>query len=305
MKRTLVALLMVAAGCVAARAQASGNVGYSQGGGSGRAEQNERAKRVLGERDVPPSATTMFVDASVLMNVRADEHVAVFGVAQECATVPECNQKMDAVVAQFAASLRQLGIRAEDVFVDFDAQNKIYGYAVEGTIARERLVGFELKKNVSVRYKDRLLLDKLVVAASGAKIFDLVKVDYVVRDAAAVQNKLMEEAARVVREKAARYERLLGVKLQQPAQVYAERPSIYYPTEMYDSYAAYESEEIDADQFRGRYTVHRARKSRTFFFNALTADGFDSVLNPVVIEPVVQFTLYLKLKYEIEGAKGK
>ena len=305
MKRTLGVLLIVAAACAVGRAQASGNVGYSQGGGSSRAEQNERAKRVLGERDVPPGATAMFVDASVLMNVRADEHVAVFGVAQECETVAECNQKMDAVVAQFASELRGLGIGPESVFVDFAAQNKIYGFGVEGTIARERLAGFELKKNVSVRYRDRLLLDKLVIAASRAKIFDLIKVDYVVRDTAAVQGKLMDEAARVIKEKAARYERLLGVNLLQPAQVYAERPSIYYPTEMYDSYAAYESEEIDADQFRGKYTVHRARKSRTFFFNALTADGFDAVVNPVVLEPVVQFTLYLKLKYEIAGAKGK
>jgi len=49
----------------------------------------------------------------------------------------------------------------------------------------------------------------------------------------------------------------------------------------------------------------RARKSRTFFFNALDADGFDQVVNPVVIEPVVQFTLYLKVKYEMEQTKTK
>jgi hypothetical protein len=50
---------------------------------------------------------------------------------------------------------------------------------------------------------------------------------------------------------------------------------------------------------RQKYAVQSARKSRTFFFNALDADGFDQVINPVVIEPVVQFTLFLKVKYEI------
>ena len=300
MRGTLIALLIVAASCAAARAQASGNVGYSQGGGSSRAEQQERNKRVLGERDVPPTATTMFVEASVLMNVLADEHVAVFAVAQECAAVAECNQKMDAVTGQFAGELKQLGVRPEDVFVDFAAQNKVYGFAVEGTVARERLVGFELKKNVSVRYRDKALLDRLVLAAARAKIFDLVKVDYVVTNAAAVQNKLAEEAARVVREKAARYERLYGIKLAQPPQIYAERPSTYFPVEMYDSYVAHESESVDADDYRRKYTVHNARKGRTFFFNALNGDGFDAVVNPVVIEPVVQFTLYLRVKYEIE-----
>jgi uncharacterized protein YggE len=303
MRGTLIALLIFAGASSAARAQASGNIGYGQGGGSARAEQQERNKRVLGERDVPPTQTSMFVEASVLMNVLADEHVAVFAVAQECATLPECNQKMDATTNQFVGELKQLGVRPEEVFVDFAAQNKIYGFTVEGTVARERLVGFELKKNVSVRYRDKAVLDKLILAAARAKIFDLVKVDYVVTGAAAVQNKLAEEAARVVREKAARYERLFGIKLAQPPQIYAERASTYFPVEMYDSYVAHESESVDADDYRRKYTVHGARKSRTLFFNALNADGFDAVVNPVVIEPVVQFTLYMRVKYEIEQPK--
>jgi uncharacterized protein YggE len=303
MKRIVSVVLFAAAGAGVCFAQASGNVSYSQSGGSARAEQSERAKRTLTKEEMPPSGTAMFVDASVLMNVRADEHVAVFGINEECATVPECNQKMDATVAAFQSELRQLGVAAPDTFVDFAAQNKIYGYKIAGDIAKEELVGFELKKNVSVRYKDKLLLDRLVVAASRAKIFDLIKVDYVVTDTAAVQNRLMEEAARVVKQKAARYERLLGVKLLPAAQVFAERPSIYYPTEMYDSYTAFESEDIGRVYYRDKYTVQNARKSRTFFFNALTADGFDYVVNPVVIEPVVQFTVYLKVKYEIEQTK--
>jgi uncharacterized protein YggE len=295
--------LIVAVCACACFAQASGNVGYAQSGGSRRAEQNERAKRVPVQGDAPPTATSMFVEASVLANIKADEYVAVFGVAQECTTVAECNQKMDATVAGFTASLKALGVGADELFVDFAAQNKIYGYQVTGTVAKENLVGFELKKNVSVHYRDKLLLDKLVVAASRSQIFDLIKVDYVVRDTGVVQNRLMEEAAAVVKRKAARYENLFGIKLLAPAQVYAEKPSIYYPTEMYDSYTAFESEEIDADYYRQKYTVQGARKGRTFFFNALDADGFDLVINPVVIEPVVQFTLYLKVKYEIEQPK--
>ena len=38
----------------------------------------------------------MFVDASVLMNVKADEFVATFGVAEEAETVEACQAKMDA-----------------------------------------------------------------------------------------------------------------------------------------------------------------------------------------------------------------
>jgi uncharacterized protein YggE len=303
MSRVVTLFLLLSAAAITCRAQASGNVGYGQGGGSARAEQNERAKRLPVPGEAPPNATSMFVEASVMMNVKADEYVAVFGVSQECATVAECNQKMDATVGALTSSFKALGVAANDTYVDFAAQNKIYGFQLTGNVAKENLVGFELKKNVSVHYRDEALLDRLVVAASRAQVFDLIKVDYIVRDTAAVQNKLSEEAAAVVKRKAARYETLLGIKLLAPAQVYAEKPSIYYPTEMYNSYTASESEEIDADYYRQKYTIQGARKSRTFFFNALNADGFDTVVNPVVIEPVVQFTLYLKVRYEIEQPK--
>jgi uncharacterized protein YggE len=298
-------LLLLSADCFA---QASGNIGYSQGGsGRSRADANERNKRSVQKDDQPPTATSMFVDASVLMNVKADQFVAVFGLLQECATVAECNQKMDATVAGFKSGLKGLGVSDADVYVDFASQNKIYGYELAGNRAIEKLVGFELKKNVSVHYRDRDMLDRLTVLASQSKIFDLIKVDYVVSDTAPVQNRLMEEAAKIIEQKTARYQRLLGIRLRAPAQVYAERPSIYFPTEMYDSYAAYESEDIeqDSDELKQKYTVKNARKSRTFFFNPLDADGFDLVVNPVVIEPVVQFTLYLKIKYEVEQPVNK
>jgi len=304
MKRTFATLFFIVACAVACFAQASGNIGYSQSGGNAKAEQNERAKRVITKEEMPPNGTSMFLEASVLMNVKADEHVAVFGVSQECLTVAECNQKMDATVGEFTGALKQLGIKGADIFVDFAAQNKIFGYQVEGTIAKEKLVGFELKKNVSVHYQDKALLDRLIIAASRSKIFDLIKVDYVVRDTSKVRGRLMEEAAGVISRKAESYTKLFGVRLRPPAQVYAEKYSTYYPTEMYDSYTAFESEEMSSDFYRQKYTIQGARKSRTFFFNALNADGFDLVFEPVVIEPVVQFTLYLKVKYEIEQPKN-
>jgi uncharacterized protein YggE len=286
-------------------AQASGNISYSQPYGKTRPEQNERNKRVLAPAELPPGSNTMFLEASVLMNARADEYVAVFGLAQEGVTVLECNQKMDAVVQEFSAVLKPLGIGGADLFVDFVAQNKIYGYRVQDNVAKEELVGFELKKNIAIHYRDKLLLDKLVIAASRSKIYDLIKVDYIVKDPQPIQDRLMEEAAGIIKRKMASYEKLLGIRLLPPPQVYAEKPSVYYPAEMYESYAAYEAERVEPEQYRSKYLVQNMRKGRTFFFNALNADGFDAVLNPVVVEPVVQFTLYLKVKYDMERQPEK
>lgn len=273
-----------------------------QSDGKTMAERNERDKRNLTRDEMPPTSTSMFIDASVLMNVKADEYVAVFGLMQEGSSIADCGEKLDATIAHFEEELKKLGIKREDYFVDFVIQNKIFDYEVAGDVAREKVAGFELKKNISIHYKDKPMLDKLVAAAARWQIFDLVKEDYIVTNTGPVQDKLMEEAARIIKQKAARYGRLLDIKLRQPAQVYAERLNAYYPTEMYDSYTAQESENVMAGSLRQKYVIQEARKSRTFFFNPLGGGGFDSVVNPVVIEPVVQFTLYLKVKYALEPA---
>jgi uncharacterized protein YggE len=198
-------------------------------------------------------------------------------------TVAECGQKIDAVIVEFSGAVKQLGVGRPDFNVDFVAQNRIYEFKLAGEVAKEELVGFEVKKNVAIHYRDKLLLDKLIVAASRSKIFDLIKVDYLIRDQSSVENRLMEEASRIIKQKAAKYEQLLGVKLDSPVRIYAEKPSIYFPSEMYDSYVAQESESLANayERDRSQYAVQGARKSRTFFFNPLSADGFDYVINPV------------------------
>jgi uncharacterized protein YggE len=281
----------------AASAQIAGNGSYGQNGGRPRIEQADRAGR--GGADVPPDDHSMFIDAAVLMNVKADEYVAVFSVAEEGQTIDEANQKVDTAIRQFTDGLKPLKLRESDVFVDFIAAPKIYGYDIADNVAREKLTGFELKKNVSVHYAERDLIDKVIAAAAKAQIYDLVKVDYVVKDTAAIQSRLLEEAAAIVKQKIATNERLLGIKVEAPAEIYAMRPAIYYPPELYDSYAATESETVSRPPNLSKMTVQQARKSRTFYFNGMNANGFDKVINPVVVEPVVQFTLYLKMKYTL------
>ncbi len=287
------------------RAQVSGNASFGQTGGRAAAEQRERTKPVIAKDDHPPSATSMFVEANVLMNVRADEYVAVFAVAHEGENLAECARKMDATLKAFTDAIKALGISGDTVFVDFIAQHKIYGFDVAGNIAKEKLVGFDLKKNVSIRYSDQSLLDKLTAAASRSQIFDLVKVDYIIKDITKLRDKLTEEAARVLKQKTSRYQKLLGITLVPPMQVFAEKFAIHYPTELYDSYTAAESESMSNAVYRQNYTTQLARKSRTFYYNGLDADGFDEVITPVYNEPVVQCTLYLKVKYEVEQSKAK
>jgi uncharacterized protein YggE len=282
-------------------AQVGGGQVYGQANGKAAAETAERNRR----SEDAPAANSMFVDAAVLINVKADEFVAVFGFSQEGATLEESNQKAQQALTQFTGDLKALGITSKDMFIDFVAQNRIYGYEVVGDVAKEKVVGFEVKKNIAIHYKERDLLDKLVAAAAKSQIFDLVKVDYVVKDVASIQNRLMEEAAKVIKRKLMNRARLLGTPGKGKPQVYAEKYGVYYPGELYDSYTAFEAEDVSGNYYRQRFVVQGARKARTFYFNALNGKLFDQVLNPVVVEPVVQFTIYLKVRYETLGAAKK
>jgi len=292
--------LMISAACVAqvgGGSAAYGNRNYDQNS-RGRSEAAELNKRNISDNDIPPNGSSTFLDASVLLNVPADEYVAIFSVNQEGTTIAEANAAIDTMIKAFKDRLKSLGVGASDVYVDFIAQNRIYGYDINQNIAKEKLVGFEVKKNVSVHYRSKASLDKFIEAAAAEKIFDLVKVDYIVTDVAKMRARLFAEASAVIKEKAARYGKDLGVSIGQPVQVYAEKYDAYYPTDMYDSYKAYETEDVSADFDQRQYIIQGARKNQTFYYNGLTAKQFDRDINPALTEPPVQFTIYLKVRYD-------
>src|SRR5215213_695402 len=67
-----------------------------------------------------------YIDAKILTTVEAREYIAVFGLAQEAPTVPEANRKLEKQINDFRAGLNNLGITANDTYVDFITQNRVY-----------------------------------------------------------------------------------------------------------------------------------------------------------------------------------
>lgn len=266
---------------------------YGQQGRSGAdtARAAELAKRNVGSND-----GGKYTDASVLMNVEADEYVAVFAINAEGKTLAEARGKVDSAAKSFSTDLAGMKVGASDIYIDFVGQNRIYGYEGAGTdVAKEVVVGFEVNKNISIHYRDKNKLDDFASAAAKAGIFDLIKVDYIVNDVAKIHKQLLEEAAKIIKRKEAEQEQLLGVKSGQVQQAYSPQYSTYYPTEMYNSYVAQGSEELSG--YRQNQNIQRARKTRTFYFDGLDGKDFDSVINPVLTEPSVQFTVYVRVRY--------
>jgi uncharacterized protein YggE len=278
-----------------ARAQQGGNVVYSRGN---RAEANRRLVREpvsLGAISLPDNSG-MIIPAHVQINVRADEYVAVFGLSQEGRTIQDCNQKLNAQIENFNAELKNIGAKVA-VDVDHTTQTRTYDYQLASNVATESATGFMVKRTVSIHYREKDLIAKLTAVAAKSGVYDLIKVDYLVNDAAAVRNKLLEEAVRIIKEKTGRYDNLLGLKFRSQFQIAQEKYDTIFPTEAYDSYTAFESGGVSESVTNDQYRVKEARKSETFFFNAQNPGDFDYIINPVVTEPVAQFSIYLQLKY--------
>lgn len=237
-----------------------------------------------------------FIEANVLANVKPDNFVAVFGLVLEGTTSAESNDKVNSQVSGFIKDMDGLGIKRGDIFVDFINQNKVYDFTTTGNTVTEKFSGFETKKNIAVRYKDRELLEKILSAAATRSIFDLIEIDYVVGDMKGVQGKLYDEAVRVIKQKEANYLNAFGIKLAS-TNVAAEKYDAFYPGELYSGYQAFESGTTSGDYNR---VVVRQRKTSTFFYQPLDGSSFDSVVSQMGLEPMVQFTLYLKIQYDLK-----
>jgi len=289
MKKILTLIILVLSGLTLAAAQESGNRTYGA----------QRRKPLVNTGVLTATVNNKevyFIEANILMNTKPDAFQAVFGLVQEGATAEESNNKLTAQVAAFTRDLEKLGIRQNDTFVDFIAQNKIYDFTTNGTAITEKFSGFETKKNINIRYKDRETLDKILSAAVKASIFDLIEVKSIVSDMSGVHAKLFDEAVKIIKQKEASYANAFGIKLN-ASNLANEKYDTFYPGELYDNYQAFESGTTYSDYNR---TVIRQRKTRTFFYQPLDANNFDAVINQMGIEPVAQFTLYLRMQYDLK-----
>jgi uncharacterized protein YggE len=293
MKKVFVVLASVVISAVCTVAQESGNRGV-YGRSQERKDPSTGVIYGLENKDMVP---VQFIEAYILLNAAPDEFIAVFGAAQEAPTAVESNQKVNAQIEQFLAAAGKLGVSRSSIYVDMITQNRVYNFAPassDGTI-REKLSGFETKKTIAVRYKDRPLLEKLIGAAAQASIFDLIKVDYVINDLPRIRARLMEEASAIIKQKEDNYSRSLGLKFKRIA-IFQETYQTYYPDELYQTYTAAESGSVEPS-YESRTRVVRERKSSTSYLEPLDRSAFDAVINPAGLEPVVQCTLYLKVRY--------
>lgn len=229
-----------------------------------------------------------FLEATVLMNIKADEYVVSFGVQGDAQTSLLSEQAVDSKIDTLKSKLSAIGLN--ETFTDFINQVPYYEYDSSGKTATEKLKGYKTAKNILIRFKDRNALKQITNSANTTGIYDLIKIDFVVKDFSSIKTKMLTEAIKIIKSKEQTYT-TLGVVIK-PVGIVAEKFNTFSPDQLYQDYTAYES-----GSAQGYKKVVQKSKASTAYYAGFDGKDFDLTINQSSLEPNIQAVMYLKVKY--------
>jgi uncharacterized protein YggE len=275
---------------------------YRLDGGS---TYNESARQQRQEEgQTPPNPNEIVLRCSALMNVRADSYLAIFNLTQVATTAKEADELINKRIQTFQDNLRSLGIASSDVYVDMVYLIPVFEFEVSkkffSKTYNEVPKGFEMQKNIHVKFTGSNMVDKIVTTASMSEIYDLVAVEYFVNNPARIYDTLRIAAQKQIQANVSRL-KSNGINLTEYFSSLQEETDVVYPESRYSEYEAFVTQSLEAAR---NTTVTTVRKPKTVAYNKLSYDEFDIVLNAEFTEPVVQYTYDLSMKYTLPDKQG-
>lgn len=305
-------LVLTLAGYTEMKAQASGNYQYeTQAAGNYQYESlgNYQYKsRHLLQPDRNPASNAIIqnnneitIEVNGLLNSVADNYVAIFNLVQVAETIESTDRFMSNRIAAFKQKLKDCGIDTSQITIDMLSFVPKYDIQTENRLFsktyNEIPAGFELQKNVSVRYRKSSKLDDIVSAAANSEIYDLVKVDYFISNGQKSLDSLRQKCLQEIKMKAKTFE-IAGFKLDTLKKVISDNFITIYPQTKYYSYQAFSRPSLNAARKKTAAPVlNEISKTTSRFYNQVDYDQYDIVINPLVTEPVVQLSYTVVVKY--------
>ncbi len=269
--------------------QASGNINYQN--------QFQYVDQTM-NLSVHPNSH-LEISAKGMMNVEADSFVAIFSVSQTAKTAQEVNQLMD---GRINAALNDLAVYdGMSSFVDVVTFVPVYQYELEKKVFSKNTyneipAGFELKKNIHVRYSNPEKLNEIMAVLSTYEIYDLIRVDYFSTEMEQLKNELRSQASEVLVEKLKSHEKTLNLNLDSAKKSLVDGFMVMLPTEQYRSYQAYASSSLN---LKNNQKMNQSDKSTTLYYQPVVDKEFDFVINPVVLQPVIQVIYEIKMSVDL------
>lgn len=265
-------------------AQASGNINYQH-------QQSYNNNTI----DINfPSNTDIILSVKGLANVKADAYTAIFSITQTGKTTKEVNELMEQRITQ---SLNEIKLKkGVETFIDMISFVPVYEYETEKKVFNRKTynevpAGFELKKNILIKFTDPEQLNEFISILSNYEIYDLVQVDYFSNALETLKKEMTNKAKLLIQEKLKNYQELLGETFTNVEKKITDDFIINVPVEMYKSYEAYNSSSLNLK----KANINQISKSVTLYYQPIFNKEFDFVINPTVLEPVIQIQYQIKI----------
>lgn len=248
----------------------------------------------------------LVLEVNAMMNMKADSYLAIFNVTQLGQSAEEADSLMNERVSRFTGRVKKQGVKESDVFTDM--LSFIPVYEIETTrklfskTYQEVPAGFEIQKNIHVKFTDARVLDKLVTAAAMEEIYDLVKVDFFVEKQSSCYDTLRMFTTKLLQQKLENFAKL-GLKVEESHRTAAEKNGAYFPLDRYTAYQSRSQSSLNSR--RKGQLVNDVRKTNTLFYNKVPYGNFDIVLHADITEPPVQYTYNLTLQCQLPEAFPK
>jgi len=242
-----------------------------------------------------------YVNVKVLYNQVPDAFLAIFNVMQLGKDAEDANEQMGTRIDSILIGLAKIGIPRSEVFIDMISQIPIYEYEVQKKVFsktyQEIPAGIELQKNLHIRFKDGNLMEKIVRLMAQQEVFELVKVDYLIKDQGKILQDVRKAALAYSQEEIKSYS-TLGVKYDTLPVLFNDSRKVIFPLTRYMSYPSKTSSSLK-EKIKDPSQVQQVRTPKVVYYQALPADDYSVVINPLVNEPCVQFHYELMLRYQL------
>lgn len=238
-----------------------------------------------------------------LYNVEATDYTAVFNINQVGETADETTQLMSDKINAIKAELRSKGFNGKFAV---DMISFIPQYEIEVTkklfskTYTEVPVGFELQQNLLISYRDDADFEKILSACASAEVYNLVKVDYYVKNLEAIYADLQTKLLAEVKKKK-EYYTALGFDMSEYDVHMADAKYYHMPKDHYKSYVA--ANNISMDALKQKKGVTRIKKPISYYYDPIAHSGYDIVVNAAITKPVIQLGMDLTLRYVPKPAK--
>jgi hypothetical protein len=243
-------------------------------------------------------SNVLTIDVKALQNVSATTYTAIFNLSQIGRSAETTNKLMKQRIDSIKTRLNAIGITKDDIAIDVISFVPVYEVEVTKKLFSKTYTevpkGFELQQNIHIQFSKTNQFESILEACAKSEVYNLVKVDYYIENIQEVYKNLQDKLLELIEDKKAYYS-TLGFDLSKYDIKIADDKYCYFPKDFYQSYQAYNSVSFEA--LKKDKGVTTAKKQTSYYYQPLTYEQYDIVVNPSILEPVVQIGMNIKLLF--------